>query len=262
MNRYLKLLADNRKAGHFKAMYPVQAKEGDEATIYLYDAIVSDELTAEFWGGVSPESFVKTLKEIKTGVIHLRINSPGGDVFAARAIEQALREHPAKVVAHIDGYAASAASFVAMAADEIVMNEGAFFMIHKAWTLALGNSDDMISTADLLEKIDDSLIRTYAKRTGKDPQEIGEWMAAETWISADDAIEHGFADSIDDGAKASAHWNLSAYENAPVIENKEPPKPEPAPEPKPESLAEPKTHKLTEQDRRRLLSRTKIKPTA
>ncbi len=102
MKQFLKLLADNRKRGVFRAEPAVNAKN-DETTLYLYDAIVSDDLTAEYWGGVSPQAFVKALADIKTNVIDLRINSPGGDVFAARAIEQALREHPAKVIAHIDG---------------------------------------------------------------------------------------------------------------------------------------------------------------
>lgn len=219
MNKYLKLLADNRKKGFFRAQAPIKAEAGDETTLYLYDAIVSGDLEAEYWGGVSPQSFVKTLSEIKSSVIHLRINSPGGDVFAARSIEQALREHPAKVIAHIDGFAASAASFIAMAADEIVMNEGGFFMIHKAWTIAWGNENDLIDTAELLAKIDGSLVNTYAKRTGQKAEDIAQWMADETWMSAQESVDRGFADRIDTGTKAdasAAEWDLSAYAKAPA----------------------------------------------
>lgn len=234
MKQFLKLLADNRKRGTFRAQYPIEAKAGDEATIYLYDAVVSDELTAEYWGGVSPQSFVKTLAEIKTDVIHLRINSPGGDVFAARAIEQALREHPAKVIAHIDGFAASAASFIAMAADEIVMNEGGFFMIHKAWTIGFGNANDLMDTAALLNQIDASLVKTYANRTGQKPEDIAQWMADETWMSAQDSVDRGFADRIDTGTKASANWDMSAYAKAPLIPKAASEEPAPPEQPAPD----------------------------
>ena len=213
MNKLCKLLADNRRMPQRR--FEIAAKDdGSEAEIFLYDAIVSDELEAEWFGGVAPQSFVKALREITASTIHLRINSPGGAVFGARAIEQALREHPANIIAHIDGLAASAATFVAMAADQVVMNKGALFMIHKAWTFAYGNSDELVATADLLDKIDGTLVQTYADRTKQDPKTIEEWMAAETWFTADEAVV--FADSIaEDAPKAQAAWNLSAYGKAP-----------------------------------------------
>ena len=105
MNKLCKLLADNRRMPQRR--FEIAAKDdGSEAEIFLYDAIVSDELEAEWFGGVAPQSFVKALREITASTIHLRINSPGGAVFGARAIEQALREHPANIIAHIDGLAA------------------------------------------------------------------------------------------------------------------------------------------------------------
>lgn len=227
MKKYLKLLVDNRKSSLSKPLTLSKNMSGDEVTLYIYDIIVSDEYMAEWMGGISPESFVKTLSEIEAKKIHLRINSPGGDVFAARAIEQALREHPATVVAHIDGYAASAASFIAMAADEVEMSPGAFFMIHKAWTGAAGNSDELLSVAALLEKIDGSLVKTYATRTSQSEESIEKWMTAETWFSAEESVELGFADRIASNSKKdsettenqlqsySSHWNLSVYKNAP-----------------------------------------------
>ena len=218
MKDILKLLVDNKHKGFFSTDYPVKADTDDEATIYLYDSIVANDLAAELFGGVSPQAFVQTLAQIKTDVIHLRINSPGGDVFAARAMEQSLREHRAKIVAHIDGYAASAAGFLAMAADEVVINEGGFFMIHKAWTMTLGNADDHLHTAALLEQIDASLVETYYKRTKQKPQQIAQWMAEETWMSAQEAVDRGFADRIDLGTKATRAWNMSAYQKAPVLE--------------------------------------------
>lgn len=219
MKQLMKLLIDNRKKGFFKSEAVVNASNQDEATIYLYDMIVSDDLTAEWYGGVSPQAFVKALANVTAKTIHLRINSPGGDVFAARSIEQALREHPSNIVAHIDGVAASAASFLAMAADEIVMNEGAFLMIHKASTLAYGNSDSLLETANLLHKIDESLINTYAKRSGKGIEDIAQWMSDETWFSAEEAITQGFADRIHDGsAPVKNEWDMSAYKNSPIAQ--------------------------------------------
>lgn len=224
MNPYLRLLANNKACAGRR--FEVVAKGEGEAEVFLYEAVVSDEAEAEYWGGVAPQPFVKALREIKAGTIHLRINSPGGSVFAARAIEQALREHPAKVIAHIDGLAASAATFIAMAADEIVIAPGSLFMIHKAWSIAFGNADDMMETAGLLEKIDGTLVDTYAARTGGDKAQIADWMAAETWFTADEAVQHGFADKVA-GQGASARWDLSAYAKAPAQQAT---KPEPEPE--------------------------------
>lgn len=227
MNPYHRLLANNKAAAGRR--FDVVAKGENEAEVFLYEAVVSDEAEAEFWGGVAPQPFVKALRGIKAETIHLRINSPGGSVFAARAIEQALREHPAKVVAHIDGLAASAATFIAMAADEIVISPGSLFMIHKAWSIAFGNADDMMETAGLLEKIDGTLVDTYAARTGGDKAQISDWMAAETWFTADEAVQHGFADKVaGQDASASARWDLSAYAKAPA---QQAPQPEPEPEP-------------------------------
>lgn len=216
MNPYLQLLARNKGRGEFKA----EAAE-DSATIYLYDAIVSSDLEAEWFGGVAPKSFINELKAIKADTIHLRINSPGGSVFAARAMEQAMREHPAKIVAHIDGYAASAASFLMMAADEIQIAPGAMVMIHKAWTGMWGNADDLRKEADLLDKIDDTLVSTYAARTGKEAEQIADWMAAETWFTAQEAVESGFADAIAESSAKAKAWDLSAYVNAPKAEPEE-----------------------------------------
>lgn len=227
-NNLCKLLADNRRAPQRRFEVKASA-DGTEAEVFLYDAIVNDALEAEWFGGVAPEPFVSALRAIDAQTIRLRINSPGGSVFGARAIEQALREHPARVVAHIDGLAASAASFIAMAADEIVMAKGAMIMIHKAWTLAYGNADDLVHTADLLDKIDGTLVQTYADRTKQATAQIEQWMAAETWFTSADAVKHGFADSVaDTSAKAQAAWNLSAYAKAPKREAG-PIEPEPQP---------------------------------
>lgn len=216
MNPMLKLLAANRARGQFKVE---AAAATDEATIYLYDMIVDTDAEAEWWGGVSPQAFTKALRAITAPTIHLRVNSPGGSVFAARAMEQAIREHSSDIVVHVDGLAASAASFLIMAADTIEMAPGSFLMIHKAWTIAWGNADDLVKTSELLGQIDGTLVKTYAARSGQAADEITQWMAAETWIEADRAVELGFADKVaEDKVQASAErpaWDISAFTSAP-----------------------------------------------
>lgn len=219
-NRLIQLLADNRNVAERRFEVRADAS-ADEAEILVYDAIVDSELEAEWWGGVAPEPFVRAVKGITASTIHLRINSPGGSVFAARAMETALREHQARVVVHIDSLAASAASFLAMAGDEIRISKGAMVMIHKAWTWAWGNATELQKTAALLDKIDGTLVETYRDRTGKDAAQIADWMAAETWFTAQEAVDNGFADLIAEPAAgkapaASAQWNLRAYLRPPA----------------------------------------------
>lgn len=217
-NGLLALLAANRGRGEFRA----EATGDNEATIWLYDAIVRDD----YWGGISALAVGKALAEHRDkGVIHLRIDSPGGDVFAGRAMEQLIGEHPGRVIAHIDGFAASAASYVALAAEERLIAPGGMFMVHKAWTLSWGNEDDMLKIAGLLGKIDGTLIETYAARTGADPEQIREWMTAETWFTAEESLANGFATAISGGDGAAdqaqppdnaSQWDLRAYARAPA----------------------------------------------
>lgn len=209
MNLLTQLLADNRGIGIFKA-----EAGANEATLYLYDAIVSDA----YWGGVSAADFVRELNALKVETINLRINSPGGEIFAAQAMCQAIREHSAKVIAHVDGYAASAASWLALACDEVRISEGGYFMIHKAMTIAWGNADEFRKQVDLLDKLDATLVASYAKETGQDAQQISDWMAAETWFNAEEAVKYGFADSVAAGKpKNLTQWNMAAYAKAPPL---------------------------------------------
>lgn len=216
-NRLLQLLVENRKP-----FEPVQkkivAKDG-EAAIYLYDPIVGDRTTAEWWGGVCPQDFVPALRALEADTITLYTNCPGGDVFAAEAMCQALREHPAKVRMQIEGYAASAATSIACACDEVVATPASKYMIHQTWTFAIGNADDLLQTVDLLRKCDESMFNEYERRTGQSREQIIEWCKAETWFTAEEAKKHGFIDSVlqsaAPSASASRKWNLSAYANAP-----------------------------------------------
>ncbi len=212
MNIINKLLADNKGRGIFRVDNTVAS---DEATIYLYDFIVTDST----WGGVSAIDFVKALNATLASTLHLRINSPGGEVFAAQAMAQAVREYAAgRVIAHIDGVAASSASWLALSADEVVIAEGGMLMIHCATTFAGGDAVELRAAADLLEKVDHVLVDLYAKATGNSPLQIAQWMAAETWFSAQEAVDAGFAKSIAVSApKNLAAWNLTAYQHAPAV---------------------------------------------
>lgn len=192
--------------------------EGTDATLYIYDVI------GGLWGGVDAEEVARDLAASNATRIHVRINSPGGDVFDAVAIANALRQHPAEVVAHVDGLAASAATTVALAADRVEIADGGMWMVHNAWTLAMGNKADMMDTAVLLEKVDGNIQRAYMGKTGADEATVTAWMDNETWFTAQEAKDAGFADSVVDAGKSAraSAWNLSAYANAPKIENHSP----------------------------------------
>ncbi|WP_422058622.1 head maturation protease, ClpP-related [Sphingomonas sp.] len=185
--------------------------DGDTATVYVYDMI-------DAWWGVSAADFAKTLAGITAPNVVLRINSPGGDVFEARAMMTAIAEHPATFTAKIDGLAASAATALTLACDSVEIADGGFYMIHQAWTFAMGNADDLTATAKLLTKIDDVLVEGYVEKSGKDADEVRNLMKVESWFNAQEAVDAGFADAImatnASKAKASA-FNIAAYQNAP-----------------------------------------------
>ena len=214
-----KLLAKNKGKGYFK-----NEVAGDTATLYLYDAITSDN----YWGGITALDFAKELAAITAPNINLRINSPGGDVFAARAMAQAIKDHPSQITAYVDGYAASAATFLVIAADQSYIADGAMFMIHNAWTMAAGNAADFTAMADLLSRTDQTLVNDYLAKTGQTDQPIKDWMAAETYWYGQEAVDAGFVTAMAPASpKNNIDWDLSAYAHAPVIDQKESNEPDP-----------------------------------
>lgn len=164
------------------------------ATIRLYDPIDS---YGEDWG-VSAKEFATALDALPSNVeeIRLHLNSPGGDVFDGIAIVNALRSHRARVVAIVDGIAASAASFIACAADETIMAANSELMIHDAWGLCVGNAAEMKTMAEMLDHISNNIASIYAAKAGTDVAEWRAAMSAETWFSADEAVAAGLADSV------------------------------------------------------------------
>lgn len=178
-----------------RLFYEIKAKaDDDHAEILIYQ-----EIGESFWGDtVDAKSFVSDLQELDVSQITVRINSPGGSVFDGVAIYNALKQHRAKVTTRIDGLAASIASIVALAGDEVVIAKNAMMMIHNPWSWAMGDSAEMRKTADLLDKLRDMLVGTYAQKTGQTPDVISAEMSREAWYEADEAVEFGLADSIHD----------------------------------------------------------------
>lgn len=216
----MKLFADNR-ANIGKPLALV--KNEGEASLYIYDVI--DE-----YYGVSAAAVINELAMAEgSPVLKIYINSPGGSVFEARAIMAAIGRFSGKTIACIDSLCASAATSIALSCDEVVMKEGALFMIHCASGMAYGDKEDMLTMAALLEKIELSIIKDYTDKTGMSNAEVLAMMEKETWMTAIEALNLGFIDRIDAVKSAQNVWNLSAFKNAPA----EPiaPEPEIIPEP-------------------------------
>jgi ATP-dependent protease ClpP protease subunit len=173
--------------------FEIKNKSATKAEIYLYGAIGQ----SWFEDSITAKQFSEELKKLEPTVkdIIVRINSPGGDVFEGFTIFNRLKQHPAKVTCYVDGMAASIASVIALAGDELIMGEGAQYMIHSPWSIASGNSRDFENMIDRLNAIEEELISVYAKKTKKSRPEIRDMLHAETWMGAEMAIEEGFADS-------------------------------------------------------------------
>ena len=183
-------MAHPKMATSDQQWYRMEASEGNSAEVYIYDAIDS-------WYGVNASEFVRDLASLDANTIYLYVNSPGGSVFDGVSIMNALRRHKAKVVATVDGLAASAASFIIQAADEVVMGFGSELMIHDASSICWGNAADMTETAALLDQLSVNIAEIYAERAGGTAAEWREAMLAETWYTAEEAVKAGLADRVE-----------------------------------------------------------------
>ena len=192
-----------------KSWYTIRAR-GMGAEVLIYDEIGAY--------GVTAKGFLAELGALPDGVpIDLRLNSPGGSVFDAVAIYNALQRHDGEITVWIDGIAASAASYVAMAGDEIVMPENAFLMIHNPSGLVMGTAADMREMADTMDKIAGGMVRGYAARSGRAEEEIAALMAAETWFDAEAAIAAGLATRMVEPVRIAASFDIASFHNAPPV---------------------------------------------
>jgi len=182
----------------------------EQANIYLYGEIGLDV----------DADYIRTAIADASGGIDLRINSGGGEVFEGQAIYSLLNQYKTNsgetVRVFIDSLAASIASVIAMAGDEILMAENALFMVHNPWTWGGGTAKELRETANVLDKVRDTLITVYDRRTGLGRDKIGAMMDAETWFDASEAVDMGFADTIvTPSSVPAASIRAFAYKHAP-----------------------------------------------
>ena len=191
-----------------KARFSLRAQADGENELLIYDYI-------DPWGVTASDVVAELAALEPTAAIRVRINSGGGDLFDGVAIYNALAAHAGKVTTQIDGLAASAASLVALAGDEVEIATNAFLMIHHPWTFAIGNAEDLRAEADLLDKLSDgALVGVYVAFTGQAKADVRAWMDAETWFNADEALEKGFATKIVDLKEEAAVEGETAGEAA------------------------------------------------
>lgn len=191
-----KQIANKVRSQGFRKFTSLAARnesQGDVGNLYVYKFIGSS-----WWEeGVSAEAVRDALASMK-GVkkLNIYINSEGGDVFDGKAIYTQLKRFDAEKTVYIDGIAASAASFIAMAGDKVIISPIGTMMIHDAWSFAMGNAGDMRATADLLDMLSDDIAKTYAAKTGRTAEDFRSLMLAETWLNAEESVKEGLADSI------------------------------------------------------------------
>lgn len=184
-------------------------------SIYLYGTIGED-----WWDdmAVTAGQFIRELNAFGGEAVDIFVNSPGGNVFDGSAIYSAIQRYPGRVTAHIDGLAASAASYCILSADEVLVSPSATMMIHNAWANACGNADALRDTADSLEKLDGTIAGIYRIKTGMGDAEVTAMMEAETWMTAEECVEKGFADGYGEDKAIAAHVNkalFARYKHAP-----------------------------------------------
>ena len=183
--------------------------EGISPEIFIYDAI-------DDWSSLSAKSVIDEIRDLNADEINVRINSPGGAVFEGIAIYNALRLHKARIHVSIEGLAASIASVIAMAGDTVTMAENAMMMIHNPYGWAQGDAEDMRKSADIMDKVADSIAVSYMERMGTSLEETKALMTDETWFTAQEALEAGLVDHVDPVMKAAAHFDLTAFKNVPT----------------------------------------------
>lgn len=194
--------------------------DGKSADIFIYGEIT--KYAWEEYGEVSSITFKNELDKLGGDVdtINLYINSPGGSVFETMAIIAMLQRHSAEIISHIDGIAASAASVLPMISNKVIMYANSLLMIHNAWTYASGNAEQLRKAADDIERINQSMIQFYLDRAGDklDADTLKQLLDAETWLTAEEAVQYGLCDEIIESNNAAARidekW-VKQYKNVP-----------------------------------------------
>lgn len=188
--------------------FKVQAISDDETEIMIYDVIG--------WPFISADNFVRALAEITAKTVTVRINSPGGDVFDGMAIFNALKNYQqGKVITRIEGIAASMASIIALSGKEVQAFANTMYMIHEPYAFTAGNQYSLRELADILEKMSGQMIDIYSSNASPGKREIAQMMKDEAWLTAKEAKDKGFIDTIVDGKAAKAQFDLSMFANAP-----------------------------------------------
>lgn len=202
------LRPSNRAQEQHRDWYRISNAGASSATVAIYDEI-------GYWG-VTAAQFCDELRALEVDTLDVRINTPGGDVYDGVAIYNALIDHPADVTTTVDGMAASIGSIIAQAGDVRVMNRASEMMIHLPHAMCIGNTDDMEKAQAMLAKVGDSLAGVYADRAGGSPDMWMAAMRAETWYSAQEAVNAGLADAVQGKAddKAAASWNMKVFNYA------------------------------------------------
>lgn len=188
-----------------KEWYKIKNKSSEVSDIYLFNDIGTFGITAQ--------SFIDEIKQYEDRELNIHINSLGGEVFEGMAIYSIIQRRTSKTTVYIEGIAASIASVIALAADEVIMSENSLLMIHNAWGGTQGEAKDMRKQAEILEKITNEIAEVYVKKTKIPYNEIVEMMDEETWLTAQEAVALGFVDSISEPIKVAAKYDVSKYKN-------------------------------------------------
>lgn len=191
--------------------YSIRNVSEDRAEVFIYDEIG--------FFGVSATDFQRDLQNVKAANLDVRLNTPGGEVADGITIHNAIVRHPAHVTVHIDGLAASAGAFIAQAGDVVNIASNGMMMIHDPAVFAAGTAADLRDAAVMLDKWAELIAGIMAKRSGQTDKAIRDAMAAETWYTAEEAVDFGLADEVVQvsGAKGSyLPSTLNRYANTPA----------------------------------------------
>ena len=190
-----------------KGSYNIKALSEDDVELFIFDVLgfPFNDINA----------MIREVSAIKAKNLLVRLNSPGGDAIDTFALYHELKNHQAKVTVRIEALAASAASFLALAGNEVQAYPSSLMMIHNCFVVAYGNRFELAEISDILEKIDNNMQDIYTAKTKIGKREMADMMKAETWFSAKEAKEKGFIDTILEGKAVKAEFDLSVFANVP-----------------------------------------------